>query len=302
MGSPLRLTLPGRRDAQADAAWALVSTVFRQADRELTRFDPHSSLSRLNLAAGRTVVVAQLLARALHAAWRAYRTTDGRFDPRIIGALEAAGERAGIGLPASPARLRPTDRWLWLDRRRGRGRITAPIDLGGIGKGLALRWGTRALERAGHRDFLLQAGGDIVARGSGPADRPWLVGIEAPPGARHSPPVLIELHDEAVATSSIAVRRWSAADGGVRHHLIDPAAGRPAEVPWWSVTVRARDPAWAEVASKVGFLAGDRIGQALEDRFSWWACDRDRWVARDEGLVVAMPHDLWHRRVGPHGT
>ena len=278
MGSPLRLTLPGACERQADDAWTIARRIFDETERDLTRFDRDSPLSRLNRATGSTVPVAPRLAHALAAAWRAFRASSGRFDPRIIGALEDAGERGGVELPPSPARLDPRACWLWLDPRRIAARVTAPVDLGGIGKGLALRWTAHDLERAGHRDFLLQAGGDLVARGIGPAARPWIVAVEPPPGAARAP-LVVELRDEAVATSSSAIRQWEGPDGHPRHHLIDPGTGRPAESPWWSVTVRAVDPAWAEVTSKIGFLAGDRIGSELAG-FSWvaWAAGRVRDV------------------------
>jgi thiamine biosynthesis lipoprotein len=210
-----------------------------------------------------------MLARALAAAWRAFRTSRGRFDPRIIGALEAAGERAGVPLPPSPATLAPHDRWLVLDSRRGQARITAPIDLGGIGKGLALRWASSALRDAGHARFLLSAGGDVVAAGHGPLDRPWIVGIEDPANDG-APLTTLELTDAAVATSSIAVRSWRDPGGQLRHHLIDPATLAPAEPTCSAVTVIDRDPVWAEVRSKVAFLAGPRIAGSLRGRRAWW--------------------------------
>lgn len=281
MGSPLRLTLPGACERRADDAWTITRRMFDETERDLTRFDRNSPLSRLNRATGSTVHVAPGLARALSAAWRAFRFTNGRFDPRIIGALEDAGERSGVELPPSPARLDPRACWLWLDHRRLAARVTAPVDLGGIGKGLALRWTAHALEQAGHRDFLLQAGGDLVARGIGPAARPWIVAVEPPPGAATAP-FIVELRNEAVATSSAAIRQWAAPDGRPRHHLIDPATGHPAETPWWSVTVRAADPAWAEVAAKVGFLAGDRIRTELAG---------SSWVAWAVGDPVNVPEE-----------
>ncbi|MEO8510534.1 MAG: FAD:protein FMN transferase [Chloroflexota bacterium] len=275
MGSPLRLTLAGIREHEADRAWSLVSDVFRSADRELSRWDAKSALSRLNASMGQAVAVPPLLRRALATAWRAFRVTDGRFDPRIIGALEAAGERAGVPLPPSPTVLSPHDRWISVCGARVR--LDAPVDLGGIGKGLALRWSTATLRRAGHCDFLLQAGGDVVARGLGPGGQPWTVGLEDPGGAA-TPLTTIELRDAALATSSIGVRHWFAADGSLRHHLIDPATGSPADPVWLSVTVMAPDPAWAEVASKVGFLAGSGIGSALAGLPAWW-------VGPDHALV-----------------
>jgi thiamine biosynthesis lipoprotein len=269
MGSPLRLTVPGLDDREADAAWAIVAAVFANAEAALTRFDGTSSLSRLNRAAGHRAGVPPLLVSALVAAWRAYRVTDGRFDPRIIGALEAAGERAGVDLPPSPLHLAPGEHWLALDARREMARVAAPVDLGGIGKGLALRWSAGALRRAGHRRFLLTAGGDVVAAGRGPADRPWVVGIEDP-AAQGRCLTTLELTDAAVATSSTSVRSWRDEDDRPQHHLIEPATLEPATITWCSVTVVDPDPAWAEVRAKVGFLAGDGIRTAIGRHRAWW--------------------------------
>lgn len=273
MGSPLRLTLAGSHEAEADAAWRIVADLFGRADRSLSRFDPASPLSRLNRAAGsgRSLAVEPMLARALAAAWRAFRVSRGRFDPRIIGALEAAGERAGVPLPPSPPRLGPGDRWLCLDVRRRRARLAAPIDLGGIGKGLALRWTASALRRAGAGDLLVQAGGDLVALGHGPGGRPWVVAIEDPAGGQH-PLALVELVDEAIATSSTVVRRWRARDGGMPHHLIDPTTLQPSDAPWLSVTVRHPDPAWAEIATKAAFLGA---GPSLPAASGTWRVTAD---------------------------
>lgn len=268
MGSSLRLTLPGVAEAAGDEAWRLVLDAFTSAERALSRFDADSELSRLNRCAGSSVPVSPLLVRALAAAWRAYRVTRGRFDPRILGALEAAGEHAGVTLPASPARLGPDDAWLALDARRGTAGVSAPVDLGGIGKGLALRWTARRLRRVGHGRFLVTAGGDIVAAGHGPGDRPWVVGLDDP--LHHGRlRATLELNDEAVATSSVAVRSWTDADGRRSHHLIDPATLEPAVPVWSSVTVVDRDPAWAEVRSKVAFLAGHGIEAVVGKRRAW---------------------------------
>ncbi|MDQ2673143.1 MAG: FAD:protein FMN transferase, partial [Chloroflexota bacterium] len=72
-----------------------------------------------------------------------------------------------------------------------------------------------------------------------------------------------------VATSSIAVRAWTDGAGRLRHHLIDPATLLPGAPVWAAVTVVDRDPAWAEVRSKVAFLAGHDIGSVLTGRRAW---------------------------------
>ncbi len=78
------------------------------------------------------------------------------------------------------------------------------------------------------RDFLLEAGGDLVARGRDPDGDRWQVGIEDPAGGDDL--AVVALADRAIATSSIRVNRWLA-DGRVVHHLLDPRTGEPAQTP-----------------------------------------------------------------------
>jgi thiamine biosynthesis lipoprotein len=157
--------------------------------------------------------------------------------------------------------------------RRGRS-IARPVDLGGIGKGLTLRWAAASLVRAGAVDFLLEAGGDLVARGLDPDGVPWQVGIEDP-GGDGEPLAVIVAQDLAIATSSIGVHRWSV-DGRQVHHLLDPRTGEPAQGGLAAVTVAGPDPAWAEVWSKVLFVGGrDAIAAAARSRglAAWWVAD-----------------------------
>lgn len=261
----------------ASAAWAEVRAEFDAVDLALSRFRDDSELTRLNRLAGsgQVVEVSWRLRRALAAADRAGRVTGGRFDASVLGALERIGEHGAPldgAVPSIPAGA-PSD-------GRARSRVHAPavpVDMGGIGKGLALRWAAaRAMAvlppGAG---ILLEAGGDLVAAGDPPADG-WQVGIEDPAAAdveSADPLVVVAVADGAVATSSIRVRNWVAPDGRAVHHLVDPRTGEPARTGLIAVTVAAPDAAWAEVWTKALFLAGAG-GIADEARAhglaAWW--------------------------------
>ena len=224
------------------------------------------------------MVVGRRLAVAAHACDRAHRLTGGRFDPRVIGQLDAwgyAGASLGAPVPAdavgAPERI--VER---LDRRRIR--LGHPIDLGGIGKGLSVRWAAARLRRAGLTRFLLDAGGDIATGGPGPDGDPWLIGIEDPTGGA-DPVAVVALDDGAIATSSVRRLRW-VVDGQTRHHLVDPATGEPADGGLLAVTVAAADPAWAEVWSKALFIAGHmRIADEARTRglAAWWMDEEGRF-------------------------
>jgi thiamine biosynthesis lipoprotein len=264
MGSSLRLTLG------------------RCADASMSRFRDDSDLTRLNRTAGsgRGVTVSARLRRALVATERARRVTGGRFDPRVLVDLDRIGYR-GVPLPdGGGAMAGLASRGDWRSqpvvRRTDRQRIAIdrPIDLGGIGKGLALRWAATRLARCGIQDALLEAGGDLVTRGRSPGLGPWHVGIEDPAGGE-APLAVIAVNDMAVATSSTRILRWTTAGRWV-HHLIDPRTGEPADGGLAAVTVGAADPAWAEVWSKalfVGGLAGIAVEARTHGLAAWWITD-----------------------------
>jgi thiamine biosynthesis lipoprotein len=279
MASPLRLVVAGAldEDVAAGRAWSAVCQTFEAAEQALSRFRDDSDLTRLNRQAGQPAAVgSRLLVRALVAADRAHRRTDGRFDPRVLADLERLGYP---GAPLGGARPAPAARVVSRTGRRGPQRLAAPVDLGGIGKGLALRWAARAATSAlaavlaAGGGFLIDAGQDLVTRGDGPDGGPFLVDIEDPSGVAESLAVVRMPTGGAVATSSIRLRRWTAPDGRRVHHLIDPRTGEPGGDGLSAVTVAGADPAWAEVWSKALFLEG-ASGIAFlarrEGLAAWW--------------------------------
>ena len=275
MGSPVRLQVPAIvPERRVDRAWRTVVDEFEASEQALSRFRAASEIHRARLAGGRAQTPSRRLLAAVSAADRARRLTGGRFEPRVLGDLERLGfvpiPMDGQDPPAS-GDIGAGGR---IVERRGRaGPITlpTPIDFGGIGKGLALRWAARRLATVlGEAPFLLEAGGDIVATGA-PGRRPddpgWRIGIEDPrpaatgadgPGVVDGPLAVVELPagGGAVATSSVRRARWRSPDGRTVHHLIDPTTGEPGGDGLLAVTVHAPDPAWSEVWSKALFLEG----------------------------------------------
>jgi thiamine biosynthesis lipoprotein ApbE len=188
--------------------------------------------------------------------------------------------------PVRPARARSAPVRPAVESAERRFRVTVPpvpVDMGGIGKGLALRWAGERARRLlpDGAGLLLEAGGDIVHRGTPPAEG-WRIGIEDPAAAGGDETesiVVVDLRSGAVATSSVAVRNWVGPDGRPVHHLLDPRTGEPARGGLIAVTVAAPDPAWAEVWSKALFLLGrDGIAEDARARglAAWWVDDRGR--------------------------
>ncbi len=246
--------------------------LFDRVAASCTRFDSSSALMRANAVGKEWATVPTECFDAIRAAYDAYVLTDGLFDPRTVEILTELGYSSSLPFESEQirvsssgtrkaGRVRP-----WkpgFDQARGAVRVgEEPIDLGGIGKGCAVRWAAQILTGAGD-SALLEAGGDVMALGAGPNGDGWMISVEDPFGAS-DPVAVLRLVDLAVATSSVRIRSW-VVDGEQVHHLIDPRTRRPAQSFLRAVSVVHEDPALAEVWSKSLFIAGRHQIRKLSD-------------------------------------
>ncbi len=251
----------GSHDAGVQAALAAAQEEVAACERELSRFDQASDLSRLNAAGGCWTAVGRRLLEALGLALRAREDTGGRFDPTVLPALVAAGYDRSFEL-LEEREAAPADGWragaaIELDERHGRARLEpgAAVDLGGIGKGYGA---DRALDvmlaaSSGLSGGLVDLGGDIALGGEAPDGGPWIVAVADPrrPGETLA---VLALDSGGVATSGRDARRFGPARS--LHHLIDPETGESALGGPLTVTVVAPDAATAEVHGTTLAIAG----------------------------------------------
>lgn len=254
----------------------------RLADLEAmwSRFRDDSEISRLNAAGGRPVVVSRLTFELIERAVRAWERTGGAFDPTVLPALTAAGydrdysDVAGDDDVESqvdelPPPMPPGAGVVELDAVVGAVRLPPDValDLGGIGKGVAADLVAAELRDAGAQGVCVNLGGDLRVSGAPPSGEAWAIEIEREPGqpAGADAPDLLLVAEGGVATTSRRRRVWRRG-GEERHHVIDPRTGRPAHVPWSSVTVIAGCAADAEPAATAAFLSEDADSAAASLR------------------------------------
>ena len=279
--------------ADADRQLSDALQVFHDVDRTCTRFDRSSDLMRANARGDDWVAVSSYCLDAITEAYAAYRRTFGRFDPRVLTDLVRLGYDRSLKHAAPSYRdaralvpRRALPQWR-PEFRRDSSEVRVgpvPIDLGGIGKGLAVRWAADRL-RTGVGS-LVEAGGDCLCRGVTADGSPWRVGVEDPEDPTQ-PVAVLEVRDAAVATSSVRIRSWQIAGHDV-HHLIDPRTGQPGGDGLAAVTVVDADPAAAEVTSKTLFLTGRRGVRTTADHLGVAAM----WI--DDNGVIA-----WSQRLAP---
>ncbi len=252
MGTEVELLLDAGPGARPEQALDRAEAEFERLEQVLSRFRDDSELSALNRE-GRLETASPDLVRVVELALAGRESTGGRFDPTVHDAVVAAGydrsfEQLGPEGESGAAAGACVDSTqtacgggFRIDGSAIELEAGTHLDLGGIGKGYAVDRVADLLSQYG--PCLVNAGGDLAVRGGS-----WPVGV--------TDELTLELTRGGMATSGRDRRRWRR-DGEERHHLIDPATGRPAAGAPLRVTVVAESAAAAEVAAKAAFLGAD---------------------------------------------
>jgi thiamine biosynthesis lipoprotein len=258
-----------RRQRGTDGA-ELIENAFRwfaYVEKLCSRFDKDSELSRLSASScGEPVIVSPMLFELITFACAVARKTEGAFDPTVGRAMEKRGFDQNYVTGERTASPRDTTahadyRDVVLDHAARSVTVTRPlvVDLGAIAKGFAIDLAAKELEP--FADFVINAGGDIFARGHHPSGTPWRIGIRHPRELQRAIETL-SITDAAVCTSG----DYERPDGKGGHHLLDPQTGEPA-AGIASATVIAPSAMLADALSTAAFiLPPERAIELLESQ------------------------------------
>jgi len=264
--------LMGAEGQGTEAGFEAARSFIEAAEERFSRFRETSELSHLNRSAGQWTSVSPDLFEVLDLSLTYYRATGGLFDPSILPDLQRAGYTRSMDelrvygadpVPADrlPSRAPAFDS-LRLDHARSR--VFLPqgmqIDLGGIAKGWIAERAAEVLS-AYSTACAVSAGGDMFMIGHPQGQAGWDVALEDPRDPANDI-ITLWIDQGAVVTSSVAKRTWRQGNQ-LRHHLIDPRSGQPAQTPWLSVTVLAPHAALAETFAKAILIGGPRAADRL---------------------------------------
>ncbi len=129
------------------------------------------------------------------------------------------------------------------------------LDFNAIAQGYVVDLLARMFDQLGIHNYLIDVGGEVIARGCKPDGSSWTVGIERPAKDKYSPQEIetaIQLNDLAVVTSG-NYRKYYEHDGIRYSHTIDPATGRPVSHSLLSVSVVSHQ-AWYADAMATAFM------------------------------------------------
>ena len=135
------------------------------------------------------------------------------------------------------------------------------IDLGGIAKGYASDRVAAIFARHGITSGTISLGGNVYVCGSKPNGQPWVVAIQDPRSDGYA--VTVALTDSFAVTSGGYQRYYTAPDGTVYQHILDPKTGYPVESDLLSVSILCDNGTMADAYSTALYVMGSAGAQAF---------------------------------------
>jgi len=189
-----------------------------------------------------------------------YRLTGGAMTPLIGGSLERLGYDPAYSLrPAGPPL--PAPEWEAILTWSGTVLVaSAPVvlDIGAAGKGLLVDLVAAELDAAGVDGFVIDASGDLLARGAGPLS----VALEHPYNQAQAIG-LVNLDGRALCASAANRRAW----GDGLHHVLDGTTGQPVRTAVATWTLAGTAMVADALATALFFVPGAMLQETFD--FSW---------------------------------
>jgi FAD:protein FMN transferase len=241
-------------------------------ERLLSTWDPASELSRFNAMASTDIFpVAPETFEAFRLAASLSAETGGAFDPTVAPLIDAWGFGSKRDVPVpddrTVERLRADvgmalveldSAGAWVRKRKPGVRCNFSAFVPGwaadrIAADLVLR---------GYTNFLVDVGGEIVARGLNQERQPWQVAIERPEREDRIVERVVSLTNRALSTSG-DYRNFREVAGRRLPHILDPRTGRPVDHTLASASVITDTAARADAMSTAMMVLGPDSAMAF---------------------------------------
>ena len=239
-----------------------IDSIFRAVDRSVNLWVDSSVISKVNR--NEDVALDKIFIDNFNLAQEAARLSDGYFDPTISPIVAAWGFSYKSGDSLTSQRIDSLRALVdYRNVRIENGKVVKEnpnitLDFNAIAQGYTSDLIAAFLDGKGIRSYLVDTGGEIMARGGKPDGKPWIVGIEKPADNWDSERVVqtrVALRDKGLVTSG-STRKYVERDGKRYSHSIDPKTGYPVEHNVLSVTVLAENSAWADALASICMVMG----------------------------------------------
>ena len=239
-----------------------IDSIFHAVDMSVNLWVDSSIISKVNR--NEEVTLDAIFIDNFNIAQEAAQLSDGYFDPTISPIVAAWGFSYKNGDSITPQLIDSLKRLVdYRNIRIEDGEVVKQspamqLDFNAIAQGYTSDMIAHFLERRGIKNYLVDTGGEIMAKGAKPNGQPWIVGIEKPAENMDSDRIVqtrIALRDKGLVTSG-STRKYVERDGRRYSHCIDPKTGYPVEHQVLSVTVLAENSVWADALASICMVMG----------------------------------------------
>lgn len=249
MGTTYNITYEGRENKKV-----LVDSVLLAVNKDVNTYDPNSTISSFNNAAVGSDLSAK---RNKHfianykLAMQVAQATNGAFDPTVMPLVNYWGFGYTPKKPVTAVDSTAIDSLLQLvgmDKLEYSNTILqkteagTQLDFSALAKGYGVDEVGRLLEADGVKNYMVEIGGEVRARGINPRGEAWTIGINRPEEgvATTELQASLTLENSSVATSG-NYRNFYEVDGVKYSHTINPKTGFPERNHMLSASIVASD-------------------------------------------------------------
>ena len=308
MGTTFNIIAIGE-DLDETALGTAVQDTLARVNGKMSNWDPNSEVSTFSASTDTgPVAVSDEFALVIEAAQDVHAKSNGTFDVTLGPLIELWG--FGPRKPEDPV---PADadiqaaldavgqaKLLKLDRAAGtlaKSNPSVGINLSAIAKGYGIDAVAETLREAGIEDYMVEIGGDLVAKGENEKGEDWRIGIEKPETDAQGIQLIVPLDDLGMATSG-DYKNFFEQDGVRYSHIIDPTTGRPITHRTTSVTVLADNAMLADAWATAMLALGQDKGMKLAEQHKLAVFFISRDVTGGEDAYITVQSSAFNDALG----
>ena len=270
-------------------------SIFQEIESTLSLWDENSIIRKVNRN-DTTVVLNQIFIDNFNYAMRAAEISGGYFDPTVGPLVQAWGFHFKEGMEMTPEivdSLKQLVGYRKIKIENGKVIKENPnmtLDFNAVAQGYTTDVIGDFLLSKNVNDFLVDVGGEILARGRKPNGDLWKVGIEKPAESKDAERIvqeIVDLDNRSIVTSG-NYRKYVERGGKRYSHSLNPMTGYPSENSLLSATIIVENTAWADCLASICMVVGfDKAIEIIESS----DCDVDAYFIYidDNGEVK----DFW---------
>lgn len=250
-----------------------IEKVLKDVDNSLSPFNEKSTITAINN--NEYPEIDDMFYEVFNISKDVNKETDGAFDITVAPLVNAWGFGFKSGnIPAEDS-IKQILQYVGFEKLDLIGRIVKKkdprmmLDCSAVAKGYGVDQVALMLDEKGIKNYMVEIGGEIVAKGVSQKKQPWRIGVTKPTddslSVNNELETVLQLTDIAMATSG-NYRNFYYKDGKKYAHTIDPKTGKPVQHNVLSATVLAPSCARADAYATSFMVLGLEKAQEILSR------------------------------------